>query len=98
MKYDYKKWTMQIDEGEEILLYNGKEFQNFEELAKVCGCEEIEIDGKKFYGDNDTYIDVNDYVMDGVTENLPGQWNEQLNIWSWGMFINDNYVTFRYYI
>jgi hypothetical protein len=96
---EYKELTMQIDNGSEIVLYDGKEFQNFEKLQKVCGCKQIEWMGKTCYDDNQVYTNINDDVMDGITENNPaGRWNDDGSFWSWGIFINDAYVTFRYYI
>jgi hypothetical protein len=55
--------------------------------------------GKQVYDDNDTYIRVNDDVMDGITDYNPaGTWNEDNTMWSWGIHINKSYVTFRYYV
>jgi hypothetical protein len=106
MQREEKKWTMQIEEADtgqsdEILLYDGKRFQyeNFAILQKVCGCEEFIFKGKVVYDDNDTYINVNDDVMDGITEENPaGRWNDDKTVWSWGTHINNNYVVFRYYV
>lgn len=65
--------------GETKVLFDGETFSNFDWLEKLLG---------------ERYINVNDDLMDGITENQPGTWNEDHSEWSWGMFINDEYINF----
>lgn len=95
----YKQWTMQIDDGAEIQLYDGENFKNFERLKEFCKCRQFEFEGKLVYDDNELYINLNDDVMDGITESNPaGEWNADRTVWFWGTYVMEQYIVFRYYI
>lgn len=92
----YSRLEMVINGNERVTLYDGKDFMNFERLAELCGCKKIKFMGKGVMDDNDLYIDINDKVMDGITESNPsGEWKDD-KTWTWGIHINDNYVEFVY--
>lgn len=51
---NFKRLVAKVNEtGEELVLYDGSEFQNFDRLRKILGSD---------------YENVNDELMDGITE------------------------------
>lgn len=67
--------------GETKVMYDGKDFHHFDWLHSLLG---------------ERYMNVNDDLMDGISQYIPGTWNSDHTEWSWGMFINDEYIEFTF--
>jgi DNA-binding transcriptional regulator YiaG len=65
----YEKWTMTIDDGCEVVLFDGRNYIHYDVLHELCGSDSInQTNGTMTYNSSSLFIEINDEISNGINK------------------------------